>query len=105
MKTIPLSTLRTEAAEYRSFIARFQNPLSPLSMSIRFDQLFVNLSASPYICLKNEYSQICISHIKSLKRRERESSGITYVLTCFDYSYSDDPMENVIEIDFSIISS
>lgn len=105
MKPVPLSRLRDEAVGYNSFIAGFQNPLSPFSMSLQFDQIFVNLSASPYICLINKYSKICISHIKTVKRRERENTGITYILTCLDYTLSDDPAEHTIEIKFSGKSS
>ena len=105
MRTIPLSRLRDEAVGYNSFTTSFKNPLSPISMSLRFNQIFVNLSASPHVCLKNECSQICISHIKSVKRREHENIGITYILTCLDYTLSDDPAEQVIEINFSKKSS
>lgn len=101
MKPIPLSKLRDEATGYNNFVLGIKNPLSPVSMSLMFNQIFVNLSASPHICLKNEYSQICISHIKSVRRREHETLGVTYVLTCLDYTLGDDPAENVIEINFS----
>ena len=90
--TMSLGQFRSEIMSYKSFQLLFDDPLTPLSFSVLFDQISVILSASPYIALKNSAGYLCLSHIQTIKKRGKDDGLQSYMFQCGDYSASNDPI-------------
>lgn len=99
MKAVKITEFRDIVAESGSVYIHIRNPLSPIDMTMRFDRAYVNTSASPYVCLSNEYSQVTISHIKSIHRKKEENVGIVFSLLCLDYANPHDPTEITLDLE------
>lgn len=99
MKAVKITEFRNIVAESGSVYLHIRNPLSPIDMTMRFDKAYVNTSASPYVCLSNEYSQITISHIKSIHRKKEEDAGIVFSLLCLDYANPSEPAEISLDLE------
>lgn len=87
-----LGQFRLEITSYKSFQLLYDDPLSPLTFSILFDNISVILSASPYIALKNNAGYLCLSHIQAIKKHGKAGGYQSYIFQCGDYSASNDPI-------------
>lgn len=87
-----LGQFRAEIVGYSSFQLVFDDPLSPLTFSVLFDDAAVILSASPYIALKNSAGYLCLSHIQAIKKRGKTEGYQSYIFSCRDLSLSNDPI-------------
>lgn len=93
-----LVSLRRDASRSSEFEVSFRDPLFPINCSLQFSEVFVNASASQYVCLKNECSQICFSHIRSVSRKKVKNAYILYTLTCIDHLSDGVPAQIPIQI-------
>lgn len=91
-----ISQFRAEIGIYSQFLLSSDNPLLPESMRMGFDHASVILSTAPYIALKNSAGYLCLNHIRSIQKWNKEDGSRSYIVTCGDYSASNDP----IEVDF-----
>lgn len=87
---ISLSRFQAETGGCRKYTLSGDDPLIPISIAGEFDHIAVCISASPYIALRSNSSQICISHIDKIKR-VLEEGGKAYTIFCKDYSGSGAP--------------
>lgn len=85
-QSMSLGRFRSEIGQYKKFTLAYNDPLRPVSLSIEFDRIAVSLSASPYISLRSEMAQFCISHIDRIQKRKTAEGVQTYLLWCCDYS-------------------
>lgn len=75
------------------------NSLSPLSVSIPIDDIYVNISASPYISVCFMAVKVCFSHIQAIEKHT--AAGLTtYTIECLDYTELEKPKT----VTFDIIS-
>ena len=89
MKQVDLMSLREDASGAYGFEVRVHNMFMPVNYTIRFDRLDVNLSASPYVCLKNEYSTMTINYVKNVCKEVSKDHSVAYRLRCADYLAED----------------
>jgi len=90
---ISLGRLRTETESCRHFLLTYKDdPLTPASFSVHFDQIAICLSASPYIAFKKGDDVFCLSHIKAIKRYGSTAEEKGFILICNDYSASATPI-------------
>ena len=90
--TISLGRFRTETEAYKHFLLTYEDPLTPLSFSVRFDHIAVSLSASPYIALKNSDAKLCLSHVEVIKKYISNAKEKGFILLCNDHSSADAPV-------------
>lgn len=83
---ISLGRFRSEVGRYSKFVLTYNDPLRPVSLSTQFDKIAVSISASPYVALRNETTQLCISHINRILKRKTTKGAQTYLFYCSDYS-------------------
>lgn len=84
MKSISLAVFRNEVADCNRFVLTTKDAFSPIDVSVTFDSIHICVSASQYICLRNDCSQVVVKHIKSIKPKG-ENAGMVYTITCSDY--------------------
>lgn len=96
---LTVGTFKNDISTYGSFRVTNGDPFFPLSINAMFDKIIVNNSASPYIILKNDCAELCISHVKSIQKQYENGKHVIYTLVCQDYSCSDDPFDIVLEIE------
>jgi len=89
VKPISLAVFRNEVAGCDNFVMTMRDAFSPIDVSVTFNRIHICVSASQYICLKNDCSQVVIKHIKSIRKRARANEPTTYVITCNDYRSRD----------------
>lgn len=85
-QALSLSRFRSEIGQYKKYTLVYNDPLRPVSFSIQFDKIAVSLSASPYVSLRNETAQFCISHIERIQKRKAVEGAQTFLLWCCDHS-------------------
>lgn len=83
---ISLSLFQAEMGAYRKYTLSGDDPLIPISLTAEFDHIAVCISASPYIALSRGSTQICLSHIDTIRRNSPDEVGQTYTILCKDYS-------------------
>ena len=88
---ISLSRFKAETELCNQFILTYEDPLTPISLSLRFDHIAVSISASPYIALKNNDMIVCLSHIESIRRYRGTDKENGFIFVCNDYSMSNTP--------------
>lgn len=93
---LSLGRFRSEIGGYSHFRLYLDEPLNPLSFSASFDNIMVVLSASPYIALKNSAGHLCLSHIQSIEKVERDGKTQSYMLSCKDLA----PMRDYPDVRF-----
>ena len=93
-----LVSLRRDASSSSALEVSFRDPLFPVNCSLQFNEVFVNSAASQYVCLKNECSQICLSHIVSVSRKRVKGAYILYTLTCADHMSDGIPAQIPVRI-------
>ena len=92
--SISIGRFRSEIESCNRFLLTYEDPLTPLNFSVLFDHIAVNISASPYIALKNSEAKLCLSHIESIKRYCGADAKKGFMLVCKDYSASDIPVQS-----------
>lgn len=97
MKEIRMSQLKSDASQYNHFLFSTDSIFSPLNISATFDTMFVNIGASPYICLKKDTSYLCIRYIKSIRKDDDLLTNTVYNLICYDHNF-DPPVKKRIKI-------
>lgn len=90
---LSLGQFRIEAGAYKDITLMFDDPLSPLSFSFRFDHIAVNISASPYIALKSSSAKMCLNHICAIRKHEKTDGQQSYIFLCNDYTLADQPTQ------------
>lgn len=85
-QALSLGRFRSEIGQYKKYTLVYNDPLRPISLSIQFDKIAVSLSASPYVALRNETAQICISHIERIQKRKIAEGAQTFLIWCCDHS-------------------
>ena len=85
-QALSLGRFRSEIGQYKKYTLVYNDPLRPVSLSIQFDKIAVSLSASPYVALRNETAQFCISHIERIQKRKTAEGAQTFLLWCCDHS-------------------
>ena len=98
MKLVDLMSLRDDSCGAHGFEVWMDNPFLPINYTLRFDRMGVNLSASPYICLKNECSTMMINFIKEVRKEVSKKHGIVYSLKCLDYLVDGHPSYVTVKI-------
>ena len=85
-QALSLGRFRSEIEPYKNYTLVFNDPLRSVSFSIQFDKIVVSLSASPYVALRNETAQFCISHIERIQKWKAAEGVQIFLLRCCDYN-------------------
>ncbi len=83
---VSLGRFKEETKRYQSFFLTYENPLSPVNISVFFNRMAVALSASPYIALRNNNISLCLSHLVSIQECWTNTEEKCFALFCNDYS-------------------
>jgi len=83
-KVIDILELRNRITKHTLFHLTADCVLSPLKVTATYDRVFVSITGSPYVILKDADNFAYIRHIKTIECEEREQ-GATYFLTCSQY--------------------